>query len=765
MTDINFDSDFWATGSGSSGTYTMSGNVNVTGGSVPGGKTINTNGKVLTINSGVTFLINGQIFMNASSGTSEKVTNNGTITISGSSAQIRNDGYGTVENFSTINISQYGKIANNYDGKFENKNTGTINIENNAKLYNEENCIFNNKGTINIDSTSQIINYAAFDSISESKIVNQGKIYNISSNAEFKYSGSDHLMLDSGSKIFNMSSATFTMGGTIQTNYGEITNSATFLLNRFTNNGTFTNNSLVGNDTIGLVLVNNSTWTSGSSAIINLNYDNNGNATILSNSAIGGTINNGTVYQPNGSGLIEITSNLSVSGNYEFNIKSGQTLQINNGVTFTNSGTLVNDGTITNNNVITNTNGAILSSSAISGTAPSGGTYYKPDSNGLIEIQADFTLLSAFTVKSGQTLQINNGVTFTNSGTLTNNGNVLRNGTLTNTNGTITNTNGAILSNNTTAIDGTVTGGANYQPDSNGVIKITSDFTLSSGTEFNIKSGQTLQIDDSVTFTNNGTLTNNDTIIINQTLVNNNSITNTGNILSNSVINNSSGTASPPTAPSSSGMAGPGPGSEESSSSYYYPINDVITITAAFTLSTGSEFIVKNGQVLQINSSVTFTNNGTLTNKGTVVSSGEFTNVNGTVTNTDGTILSNSATGGTVSGGANYQPDAGHVIQLTENFTLPNGTTFDILPWHTLTINGTHTFINSGTLNNDGIISTYKGTLSNGAPPFIGTITNYNTIYIATSATLTNGAGSTINNKGVITDHGTLTNNGTMTNN
>ena len=42
-TDIDFDANFWNSVSGN--TYEMTGNVNVTGGSILSGKTLKTNGK------------------------------------------------------------------------------------------------------------------------------------------------------------------------------------------------------------------------------------------------------------------------------------------------------------------------------------------------------------------------------------------------------------------------------------------------------------------------------------------------------------------------------------------------------------------------------------------------------------------------------------------------------------------------------------------------------------------------------------------------
>ena len=179
----------------------------------------------------------------------------------------------------------------------------------------------------------------------------------------------------------------------------------------------------------------------------------------------------------------------------------------------TNTGTITNYSTIVSNKAINNTNGTInnpgviLANTDINGNAPSGGTYYKPDSNtGVINVNTDMKLLpkTSFLIESGQSLVINSDAfTFDSSSTLTNEGTLITSGA--SNNGTIINKN-TILSNSDlgNVVDGTSGGTGTYyypDPNNNDTITISADFTLPAAATFNVPNEVTLNIPNGKTFT------------------------------------------------------------------------------------------------------------------------------------------------------------------------------------------------------------------------------------------------------------------------
>ena len=135
-TDINFGPAFWNSITGN--TYTLTGNVNVTGGSIPSGKKIIFNGFILTIPTSLTFINEGTLLLDLSY---SKIINNGTVQ---NNNIITNDS-GTITN----NVNCF--IYNNTDG-----------IINNNASYARIDDAFDNHGTI----------------INENIIVNNDYIFN-----------------------------------------------------------------------------------------------------------------------------------------------------------------------------------------------------------------------------------------------------------------------------------------------------------------------------------------------------------------------------------------------------------------------------------------------------------------------------------------------------------------------------------------------------------------------------------------------------------
>ena len=148
MTNINFDANFWAQTDGTYTGYTISGNtctltsnivVSVTDGSIPIGKTLETNGYDLEIYNElqvITFTNKGTINNDTNIWNYENFINNGTLT-SGSSSKFYNAKYfinnGT---FTTeYDFTNYGVCINN--GTFT-CNQGNANFNNHSYLINND---------------------------------------------------------------------------------------------------------------------------------------------------------------------------------------------------------------------------------------------------------------------------------------------------------------------------------------------------------------------------------------------------------------------------------------------------------------------------------------------------------------------------------------------------------------------------------------------------------------------------------------------------
>ena len=374
-------------------------------------------------------------------------------------------------------------------------------------------------------------------------------------------------------------------------------------------------------------------------------------------------------------------------------------------------------------------------------------------------------------IPSNYTLHINSGVTFVNNGNIDNNY-ILYNisqGTFIN-NGTITN-------NSTFFNDGTFTNNYNIYNNEGSKVYNAGTFT----NNYNINNNETARINNSITHT----------IINNHTITNNGTITNSGSILSNSVINNSSGTAAPPTG----------------TGTYYYPNNggtpNQIDITADFTLPVGSSLTIKSGTTLQINASKTFTNesvlnnkdgaitiqtsgslvNGTSSNAGFIGNSGTITN-NGTLNNTNGTILSNDPVSGTAPSGGTYYyagnySGANEIIPLND-ITIPTNGYFTINNGNKMRFNsGSTTFTNNGTFHiqpnamlqpetlnnnhriiNEGVILSYTGQLVSSTSS-----TFQNNGYIMINLVGSSFTFHDLENNGTILSNNVTTKNGTTTDN
>ena len=450
--EIHFNDDFWSNLANPDGIFTMVSDVNVLSGTVKQYKRIVTNGHKLKIPNGISFQNVGTIL------------NSGELVIEGKLI----NGNGSINS----------KIINTYDGRIyflsSQPDNNTNYIQNLATIINE--------GQITC-----LKNYEIFNQDDSSLIINNGSIINnaqyainhsygtILSNEEISpYSPfqdpdypSTYYYPDSTTAIINItanlnlpSDSTFnilddqqlTIGaGVVLTNYGTINVDSSGNLN---NMGTLTNN-----DTI----INNGTITNNGTI--------NNNGVILSNSEILGTAPTSTsqneYYYPKDkigySGkFIEPLTNISLSFKSTFTVKSGQTLLLDNNITFVNDGTVINNGTVwnyavfNNNYYIVNNSEFTLGENSISPGRKTGTLINSKQINNTGEIN----IIGASAVLSNSIIQ-----------------------------GTISTTTLQVNSDNTD--NGTP---LHFKPDSNGLINVTSDFAMGMGTEFTVKSEQTLHI-------------------------------------------------------------------------------------------------------------------------------------------------------------------------------------------------------------------------------------------------------------------------------
>ena len=284
-----------------------------------------------------------------------------------------------------------------------------------------------------------------------------------------------------------------------------------------------------------------------------------------------------------------------------------------------------------------------------------------------------------------------------------------------------------------------------------------------------ILAGYTLTIPVSLTFNNYGTLELNSNsgseLIINGELGNESKLLNRGGTITNNniMINNSN--------EFNNYLDIINNGTFTNNKELYHDYG-TITNNGTFTNNDGGsisnyENIINNGTFISKNGSY-FWNYSLLINNGTITTS-HPSNIENYSTRT---ILSNSVIGGAgitnYGNGIYYKPDNTGLIEITDSFTLPVGSSFTVKSGQTLQINSNQTFTNSGAITNGGAITNIGTINNNNSMTNNGTITNESvlnnkdgTITIQTSSSLVNGTSS---NAGFIGNSGTITNNGTLDN-
>lgn len=724
---------------------------------------------------------------------------------------------GSIKIGNLSNVSPYGFILG---GNFTNTSGASVEIDRipnngigNSALSIGSTGVFSNAGILKLGTLSSvrvgIHNNTGFGTavVNNTGTITFGDILlqGITSNVAVTNNAGGLIQTPAGGKLSNSGTLVNNAGATIL-NGGTLTSFNTFTNNGImTNNGTLTNNNVLNNNS-GALLTNNGTLTNSSGATLTDNGTLKNNSLPFTNSGTlsvngilelntspavlpGGTFNwnSGGTVKIGSSGVMTMTSLLTVASGRFLSIEPSGLLTVtntgqlaNNGTVFvsgtlTNNGTLTNSvssslqvyatGLLTNNKTLNNISGGILTNAGTlnnnsGGIATNNGTFnnnsggvWNNNSGGDMTNNGTLNNNSGgmMTNKAGATLTsystlLNNGA-FTNLGTMaTNAGIVTNNGTLTN-DGTLTdktiinnNSGGILLVNGTmTLISGAIIHSYGMLTINNGGV-----ITNTSGTLYNYSSG-ILTNNTGGTLTNNSLLHNYGGTLNNSGALNNNNTLNSNN---GSVLNNNSGAA--------------------------LTNNSGSTLTNDNALNNNSGATLTNKTGAALNSSGTIANHGTFNNSGVMTyyllnnNAGALTNSSGatltsfgTLTNYTGAILSNV---GTLN---NYILINNSI--LTNDGTLTNNSSSTVTnnDGGTLTNNGMLIFNTNSYLNNEngGILTNNNtGTLTNNwAIINHGTLTNHGTLNsnfsLYNDGALTNTGSATLDNNG-----GDISNNGTVTN-
>ena len=480
--------------------------------------------------------------------------------------------------------------------------------------------------------------------------------------------------------------------------------------------------------------------TASSVAKIELSDGTNSDSIIQKEITVGGTFTNNA----NGSIIADVINkgNFTNLGNIG---ADGNRKDLTNDGTFTNKGTILTndftnnqDKTFTNNNT-TDVFGAFSNSGTIDGTG---------------------SLTVADGTNSGNLTQdsLTVGGTFTNNtngsiiADVINNGNLANDGSI--TSGNFTNNTGATFTNkNTTNVSGNFT--------NSGTIDGTGSLTVANGTNSGSLTQDSLTVGG--TFTNNasgsiiaevinkGNFTNLGNIGADgnrKDLTNNGTFTNEGTILANNFTNNQGKTFTNKNTTNVSGnftnsgtIDGTGSLTVAGGTNSGSLTQDSLTVGGTFTNNASGSIIAdvinkgnltNDGNIGADGKRKDLTNDGTFTNKGTILAN-DFTNNQGkTFTNKNTTNVSGNFTNsGTIDG--------------TGSLTVAGGTNSGNLTQNSLTVGGTFTNNASGSIIADVI---NKGNFTNG-----GSITSGN---------FTNNTGATFTNKNTTNVSGNFTNSGTI---
>jgi hypothetical protein len=392
------------------------------------------------------------------------------------------------------------------------------NVSGNNTFTFTESCSYNNDSiTLNIPQTSPITTLVIPENITASfSNINNNGIIQINSSGDFKISGA--VTNESGAVITNDGSITNNSGATITNESGgTITNNSSA---KITNDGEITNNS--GATITNTGIINNE----GS---INEYGPITGSGTITGNGSINIYLNSSYLssFGSLSGNTFTLNSNFTLPLYYILNITEDYELIINDGIEITNNSTITINpsATITNNGVINN-QGTIVEYGTITGSGTITG-------NGSINIYLNSSYLSSFVSHSDNTFTLNKNFTLPSYYILNITSSEILNiySTITLTNNGVINNQGAIVEYGTITGSGTITGNgsiniylnssylSSFGSLSGNTFTLTRNFTLPSSYILIIEGGWELYINsptagETLTFTNNGQISNSGAIYI-----------------------------------------------------------------------------------------------------------------------------------------------------------------------------------------------------------------------------------------------------------
>lgn len=743
----------------------------------------------------------------------DSVTNRGTLHSEGALTGIT-----TLSNFSTIDGSGSLTITNGgvnqgiitqsaftlTGGTFNNGNdstNGTINVTDMTITGGT----FNN-GTTNATGTLSVIGTLTNSSTIANAANSEITAGTIENNNTISNAGAINAALNNANGAVVSGEGTLTLqggenNGTITQNDITVQNNVTYTNNgSITANNKFTNSGTIDGDNGTLIIKASTDEAKASSSTGSITQGNvtvsgifNNGAKLNANTKLSnsGTINN-TSSIVAGEIVNETGSALTGSGNLEVakGTNNGKITQsvvkiTGSGQNFNNNGTLTAENTFTNSANITGNSGSTLNIKAGGETTGNitqdnikiGGSTFAANgttitSNVKFENSAALTGTGTLSIKDGSSTGTINMGTVSVSGSYENK-NTLTAGTLNNS-GTITNTSTikAIVNNSTAAskIEGAnggiefLAGSTNYGTIEQTIVTVTGDLTntgtLTANGEFtnnasitgdngalNINaggksSGSINQKDVSIA----GAFTNSSSITASNSFSNIGTLTNNGSITAQGTFENNGGTISTTTTEDGKGSLTVKNGSN----------NGTINLNSV-TFAAGGEF---ENAINQAITAATMTNNGNLTNKGSLIATTEFSNTS-TISGT-GSLRVQTA-------GSNSGTISLDTLTIDKDFT--NTSTGQIQNTQT-TVESGGNFTNEGTITG-GTVNvegefTNSGTISGGTTTVSGTLTNNKTI--ENSAVTVDAGGQLTNNKditgGSITANGKFENGtgGTVTN-
>ncbi|HIJ85924.1 MAG TPA: hypothetical protein HPQ00_17210, partial [Magnetococcales bacterium] len=765
------------------GTITLGGNVS--GGDIIYGNVTNTG----TINIAIDDLnINNATLFNAVGGTISTTTGR-TLTVTGGSTRF---GTGTsLTGSGTVDLT--GNHTLDIGSGYTHLATSTATLKFGGIVTVNGTGSFVNQSTLSLRSSDDIFNVAVINAVGASLIIDGSTSHGFSTqtfNADVTNAGT--LTFSSDNISFN-AALTLASGKTL-------TNTGTMTLSGNTSGGDIINGNVTNTGTINVTVddltINNATLFDTSSGTISTN-----SLRVLTIN--GGTTRFGSGTSLPGAGTVDLTGTheLNIGSGYTHRITHTSTLKFGGTVTVNGSGAFVNEGTLSLRSADDTFNVAFINAAGasliIDGSTASSGSSTQT-------FNADVTNAGTLTFNSDNisfhaTLTLASGKNLTNTGTITLSGNTsggdIINGNVTNT-GTINVTVDDLAINNATLFD---TSGGTVNTDSSRTLTVNGGTTrFGSGTslpgvgtvdltgthELNIGSGYTHRITHTSTLKFGGVVdVNGSGAFVNEGTLSLRSADDTFNV----AFINAAGASLIIDGSTSHGFSTQTFNADVTNAGTLTFNSDNISFNATLTLATGKTLANTGTVTLSGSTSGGDTINGNITNTGTINvtvddlvinSESLFNTVGGTLSASTGRILT--VNGGTSRFGSGTVMTGSGTVDLTGVHTLDIGTgythqttsTATLKFGGTVTVTGTGTFVNAGTLYLRSTNDVFNVNFSNlaGANLYIDATTSYGASTQTFNADLTNAGTLTLSsdnisfNAALVMGTGkTLTNTGTLT--